>query len=66
MLCNNALSLFSVADAAEYVSVIFLTMHRHHHHVLKSEVQRYYATSNLITYYDYNLWKVVLITEAIQ
>ena len=50
MLSNSALSLFTVADAAEYVNVILLTMHRHH--VLKGEVQHYYVTSNFITYYD--------------
>ena len=35
-------------------------------YVLKNKVQRYYLTSNFITYYDYNLRKIVLVTKAIQ
>ena len=50
MLCSSALSLFTVVHAAECVNVILLTMH--HHHVLTSEVQGYYVTSNFIAYYD--------------
>ena len=56
---NNALSLFTASDAAEYVNVIFLS-------VLKNKVQRYYLTSNFIKYYDYNLWEIVLVANAIQ
>ena len=33
---------------------------------VKNKVQRYYLTSNVIKYYDYNLWKIVLVTKAIQ
>ena len=33
---------------------------------VKNKVQRYYLTSNFITYYDYNLRKIVLVTKAIQ
>ena len=47
------------------VNVIFL-INASSLYVLKNKVQRYYLTTNFITYYDYNLWKIVLVTKAIQ
>ena len=64
-MSNNALSLFTASDAAEYVNVTFLS-DASSLYVLKNKLQRYYLTSNFIKYYDYNLWEIVLITKAIQ
>ena len=47
------------------VNVIFLS-NESALYVLKNKVQRYYLTSNFITYYYYNLRKIVLVTKAIQ
>ena len=47
------------------VNVIFLS-NESSLYVLKNKVQLYNLTSNFITYYDYNLRKIVLATKAIQ
>ena len=47
------------------VNVIFLS-NASSLYVLENKVQRNYLTSNFITYYDYNLRKIVLVTKAIQ
>ena len=32
---------------------------------VQNKVKRYYLTSKFIKYYDYNLWEIVLVTNAI-